>query len=132
MRSNHQLIRLAAVPAETLLDEAFVVYATHAGDDGQVRILEQLLGRKPRALHRVLNTLTVLILAASGMELALVPASLEIVNIPNIAYRPLADFPVRYDLILVSRRNEASPAVRRFIEIARASSAVAAPRSIEP
>jgi hypothetical protein len=48
-----------------------------------------------------------------------VPASLETVNIPNIAYRPLADFPVSSDLVLVSRRNEPSPAVRRFIEIAR-------------
>jgi DNA-binding transcriptional LysR family regulator len=132
MRSNHQLVRLAAVPTEALLNEPFVVYATHPGDDGQVRILEHLLGRKPRVLHYVPNTLTVLTLAASGMGLALVPASLETVSIPNIAYRPLADFPVRYELILVSRRDEASPTVRRFVEIARASDGVAHPRSIKP
>jgi DNA-binding transcriptional LysR family regulator len=70
--------------------------------------------------------------AAAGMGLALIPASLEIVNIPNIAYRPLADFPARFDLVLVSRRNEPSPAVRRFIEIARASGGVAHRRSVAP
>jgi hypothetical protein len=50
---------------------------------------------------------------------------METINIPNIAYRPLADFPVRCDLVLVSRRKEPSPAVRRFIEIARSSGGVA-------
>jgi DNA-binding transcriptional LysR family regulator len=60
------------------------------------------------------NTLTVLTLAAPGIGLALVPASLKNINIPNIAYRPLADFAVQSDLILMNRRNEPSPAVRRF------------------
>jgi hypothetical protein len=66
------------------------------------------------------------------MGLALVPGSLETINIPNIAYRPLADFPVRCDLVLVSRRNEPSPAVRRFIEIARTSGGIADRHSVAP
>jgi DNA-binding transcriptional LysR family regulator len=90
------------------------------------------LGQEPRVLHHVPDTLTVLTLAAAGVGLALIPASLETINIPNIAYRPLADFPVRSDLVLVSRRNEPSPAVRRFIEIARAPGGVAHRRSVAP
>jgi DNA-binding transcriptional LysR family regulator len=121
MRSNHPLAGRAAVSVKTLGDEIFIVYAADAADDAQVEILRQLLGQDPRILHRVQNTLTVLTLAAAGMGLALVPASLEIVNIPNIAYRPLADFPGRFDLVLVSRQNEPSPAVRSYIKIARAS-----------
>jgi DNA-binding transcriptional LysR family regulator len=132
MRSNHPLVERAAVSAEALRGEAFVVYAAHADDDGQVRILRQLLGEEPRVLHHVPNSLTVVTLAAAGMGLALVPGSLEAVNIPNLAYRPLADFPLRYDLVLVSRRNEPSPAVRRFVEIARASGSVAHQRSVAP
>jgi hypothetical protein len=50
-----------------------------------------------RVLHYVPNTLTVLTLVAGGMALALVPASLETVNLPNIAYRPLTYFRVRSD-----------------------------------
>jgi DNA-binding transcriptional LysR family regulator len=133
MRSNHPLAGRAAVSAKALHGEAFVVYAAHAADDGQVRLLRQLLGEEPRVLHHVPNTLTVLTLAAAGMGLALVPGSLETLNIPNVAYRPLADFPVRCDLVLVSRRNEPSPAVRHFIEIARASGGgIAHRRSVAP
>ena len=58
-------------------------------------------------------------------RVALVPASLESINIPDIAYRPLTNFSERSDLVLVSRRNEPSPAVRRFVEIARAAGDVA-------
>ena len=50
-----------------------------------------------------------------------VPGSLQTVNIPNISYRPLANYSVQCDLVLVNRRNEPSAAVRRFIEIARAN-----------
>jgi DNA-binding transcriptional LysR family regulator len=132
MRSSHPLMGGAAVSAKSLRGEAFVVYAAHATDDGQVRILRQLLGEEPRVLHHVPNTLTVLTLVAAGMGLALVPGSLETVNVPNIAYRPLADFPVRCDLVLVSRRNEPSPAVRRFIEIARTSSGIAHAHTVAP
>jgi DNA-binding transcriptional LysR family regulator len=132
MRSSHPLAGRAAVSAKALHGEAFVVYAADAADDGHVRILRQLLGREPRVLHHVPNTLTVLTLAAAGVGLALIPASLETINIPNIAYRPLADFPVRSDLVLVSRRNEPSPAVRHFIEIARAPGGVAHRRSVAP
>jgi hypothetical protein len=64
------------------------------------------------------------------MGLALVPGSLETINIPNVAYRPLADFPMRCDLVLVSRQNEPSPAVRRLIEIARTSGGIAHRRLI--
>jgi DNA-binding transcriptional LysR family regulator len=122
MSSTHSLAQRTTVSAKALHGEAFVVYAANAGDDGLVRILRQLLGEEPRVLHHVPNTLTVLTLAAAGMGLALVPASLETVNIPNLRYRPLANFSVRSELVLVSRRNERSPTVRRFIDIARTSS----------
>jgi DNA-binding transcriptional LysR family regulator len=132
MGSSHPLVRRAAVSAEALRGEAFVVYAADAADDGLVRILRQLLKEEPRVLHRVPNTLTVLTLVAAGVGLALVPSSMETINIPNIAYRPLADFPVRCDLVLVSRRAEQSPAVQRFIEIARSSGGIAHQRLVLP
>jgi DNA-binding transcriptional LysR family regulator len=121
MRSSHPLAGKATVSVKALRDEAFVVYASQAADTAQLKILRQLLGQEPRILHHVQNTLGVLALAAAGMGLAVVPASLEIVKIPNLAYRPLADFPGSFDLVLVSRRNEPSPAVRGYIKIARAS-----------
>jgi DNA-binding transcriptional LysR family regulator len=119
MHSGHRLMRKRAISAEDLHGEAFVAYAANADDDGQVRLLRQILGEEPRIVHHAPNTVTVLTLAAAGMGLALVPASLEAVKIPNIAYRPLADSSANWELVLVSRRTEPSAAVQRFIEIAR-------------
>jgi DNA-binding transcriptional LysR family regulator len=130
MRSSHPLIGRAAISAEDIHDEAFVIYAAHAADDGRVRLLRKLLGQEPRVLHHAPNTVTVLTMAAAGVGLAVVPASLETIDIPNIAYRPLADFPARWELVLVSRQNEPSPAVRRFIEIVRTSGGVLHGRSV--
>jgi hypothetical protein len=48
MPSNHRLMERAAVSAEDLHGEAFVVYAAHAVDDVQVRLLQQLVGEEPR------------------------------------------------------------------------------------
>jgi DNA-binding transcriptional LysR family regulator len=63
---------------------------------------------------------------------ALVPTSVENINTPNIAYRPLANFPARWELVMVSRRNEPSPAVRRFIEIVRTPDTVEHQSSVAP
>jgi DNA-binding transcriptional LysR family regulator len=119
MRSTHSLARRVAIRGKAARDETFIVYAKHHADDGHLRVLRRFLGQDPRALHHVPNTLAVLTLAAAGMGVALIPASLENFKIPHIAYRSTVEFPDSYDLILVSRRNETSPAVRRFIENAR-------------
>jgi DNA-binding transcriptional LysR family regulator len=121
MRSNHPLMERSAVSPKDLRNEAFVVYAARPADEGQVKLLRQVLGKEPRVLHHVPNTLTVLTLAAAGVGLALVPGSLQAVNIPNITYRRLTNCSLQCDLVLVSRRNESSRAARRFIEIARAN-----------
>jgi DNA-binding transcriptional LysR family regulator len=121
LASHHPLAARKTLPAKALRGEAFVVFAANASDDGQMKLLRQILGQEPHVLHRVASTLTHLTLAAAGVGLALVPASLQSYSIPNIVYRPLADFAERAELLLISRPNETSPAVRRFVEIARAS-----------
>lgn len=58
-----------------------------------------------------------------------VSASVETVNIPDIAYRRLDDFPIQYwELVLVSRQTKPSAAVRPLIETVRTSASVAHPR----
>jgi DNA-binding transcriptional LysR family regulator len=121
LHANHALTHRSAITAMAVRDETFIIYAAHAADDAHLKVLRRFLGQEPRAVHHVPNTLAVLALAAAGVGLALVPASLETLKIPNIAYRPVLNFPVNYELKLVSRRNETSSAIRHFIEIARKS-----------
>ncbi|WP_255430398.1 hypothetical protein [Roseomonas sp. 18066] len=51
--------------------------------------------------------------------MALVPQSLRCVQVPGVAYRPLAGPPVLAELALAHRRTEASPAARNFVRHAR-------------
>ena len=122
MRSGHPLDKRAAITAKVLLEEPFIVYAAHTADDGQVKLLRRLLKTEPRVSYHVPNTLTVLTLTAAGMGLALVPAPWEAVNvIPNLVYRPIAELTLACNLVLLSRGNDASPAIRQFVEMARQS-----------
>jgi DNA-binding transcriptional LysR family regulator len=121
MTTDHKLAARKVLRANALRDEAFIGYASPTGVDGPVRVLRQILGKEPRVLHTAPTILALLTFAASGVGLALVPTPFQNMAIPNIAYRPLAHFSGRAELVMVSRQNERSPAVRRFIEIARAS-----------
>jgi hypothetical protein len=62
------------------------------------------------------------------LAVALVPDSLRRVQIPGVAYRPLADVPLTTRLVGAYRRGETSPAVcgviRRLRETAAATTAV--------
>jgi DNA-binding transcriptional LysR family regulator len=119
MRSGHPLDKRSAITAKALREEPFIVYAAHTADDGQVKVLRRLLKKEPRVSYQVPNTLTLLTLTAAGMGLALVPAFVEAINlIPNLVYRPIAELTLACDLVLLSRRNHASPAIRQFIEMA--------------
>lgn len=119
MPSGHPLDKRAAITPKVLREELFIVYAAHTAD-GQVKLLRRLLKTEPRISYHVPNTLTVLTLTAAGMGLALVPAPWEAVNvIPNLVYRPIAELTLACNLVLLSRGNDASPAIRQFIEMAR-------------
>ncbi|MGE5792063.1 MAG: LysR substrate-binding domain-containing protein, partial [Bacteroidota bacterium] len=50
---------------------------------------------------------------------ALVPASLEHLRRPGVAYRPLAERGARVEIGIAWRAGEASPAVRAFVALAR-------------
>lgn len=120
MRSGHPLEKRAAITAKVLREEPFIVYAAHSADDGHVELLRRLLKTEPRISYHVPSTFTVLTLTAAGMGLALVPASMEAVNlIPNLVYRPIAGLTLACNLVLLSRGNDASPAIRQFVEMAR-------------
>jgi DNA-binding transcriptional LysR family regulator len=119
MRHDHPFAAKTSLSPPMLVDEGFLVFASHPADRGQLPILRQLLGCEPKITHHVSNTLTMLALAAAGLGLALVPASLVDVHIQNIQYRPLDGFELAAELNLLSRVDETAGAVKAYVEIAR-------------
>jgi DNA-binding transcriptional LysR family regulator len=119
MASDHPLAAETLLPTAALAKEAFILFAAHATDENQLSFLRQILGGEPRIVHRVSAALTLLAMAAAGLGLALVPGPLGKVMILNIEYRPLLDFELPAELVLLSRDAETSGAVKAFVEMAR-------------
>jgi DNA-binding transcriptional LysR family regulator len=116
MASHHRLAKRRTLSAKLLAEEPFIIYAADGADEGQLAMLHHVLGREPRIAHKVSNTLSVLALAAAGLGLALVPASLSKVTVPNIVYKRLTGRTVASQLVAISRNADEPGAVQRFLE----------------
>lgn len=77
----------------------------------QAEYARQTVARSQRSS----STLNVLAIAAAGLGVALIPAPLEQVHIPGLTYRPLDDIELSANLMLISREQEPSEAVKAFI-----------------
>ncbi|WP_455925397.1 LysR substrate-binding domain-containing protein [Pseudomonas putida] len=118
MPEDHPLAQCETLTAGMLSNDALIVYAGHGADEQLLQALRERLGREPQ-VQRTTSTLSVLALVASGMGVALVPTSLMQMRIPGLVYRALEDMPTQGDLLLISRRQETSGAVRAFLAVAR-------------
>jgi DNA-binding transcriptional LysR family regulator len=65
-------------------------------------------------------------MVGGGLGVALVPDSLRRVQIPGVAFRPLADVAPTTRLVGAYRKGEASPAVRAVIRRLREAAAATA------
>ncbi|MFM0283813.1 LysR substrate-binding domain-containing protein [Paraburkholderia sediminicola] len=119
MQDEHPLAKAKCLTATNLIAEPLILYAGHDADDGLLTALRHAAGAEPKVIHRASDTLSVLALAASGLGLALVPASLTHITIPNVVYIPLDAPELTTDLKLISRTSETSGAVCAFLAQAR-------------
>jgi DNA-binding transcriptional LysR family regulator len=122
MADTHVLARRKRVSLKAIAAEPLIVYSAEQGkDDGEdsAALLRRQYGFDPNVAHRVASTLSVLALAAAGLGVALVPAPLDQVTIPNLIYRPVVEKELQADLLLISRADETDGAVRAFIALAR-------------
>ncbi|WP_459176109.1 LysR substrate-binding domain-containing protein [Ewingella americana] len=120
MASDHPLAAQPFLTTGMIAAEPLVVYATEgAADAGQLAQLRQALGAEPNISHRVSSTLSVLILAAAGQGLAMVPATFEQVPLPGLLYKPLHDFNLRANMTILQRKQESTGAVLAWLALSR-------------
>src|SRR5262249_40986126 len=73
-------------------------------------------GFTPRVGQEAPNVIATLPLVAAGIGIAILPASLQHMNIPGVAYRRLAgSTQLKASLSLIARRGDTSPLVRQFV-----------------
>jgi DNA-binding transcriptional LysR family regulator len=122
MATDHALAGKESIPLSLIENETLILFGVETSDEGAHELLRRA-GCHPKSTLRVSSTLSVLATAASGMGIALVPAALERLQIPYLTYREIPELSDVADLVLVSRAQETSGAVRAFLQLARANSA---------
>ncbi|MFI5678714.1 LysR substrate-binding domain-containing protein [Streptomyces cellulosae] len=117
-----------AIPAAMLRDENFVAphFDEEYGCRDQILEVAERGGFSPRCAPPVRDFIAALTLVGGGLAMALVPDSLRRVQIPGVAYRPLADVALTTRLVGAYRRGETSPAVRGVIRRLREAAAATA------
>lgn len=118
LSTDHPLAKKKRITLASLAKVSLLLYAAGDGDGG-LAYLQQWIGTTAVPSRQVASTLSVLALAAAGVGVALVPAPCGALDIPHIAYRPLADNNITSDLVLLHRSAETSGAVLAFVALAR-------------
>jgi DNA-binding transcriptional LysR family regulator len=121
---GHALARggRGSVALKALADETFVIYRRGTGPGLYDEIIAacRAAGFSPRIGQEAPRVVSTLNFVAAGLGLSIVPASLAGMRMDGVAFRRIrAPAPPRAILNLVSRRGDASPALARFVELAK-------------
>jgi DNA-binding transcriptional LysR family regulator len=114
LRHDHELAAASALSVADLAHWDLVIYATK---EEEAQVLAQLGPEtdRPRSrVHTVTGTLAALAFAAAGTGVAVVPAAVKRIDLPDITYRRLTMTPGP-DLLIISRADELSGPVRAFL-----------------
>jgi DNA-binding transcriptional LysR family regulator len=122
MREDHSFAASSAdarIRIEDLAQESFVLYprAIGTGLYDQTVALCRDAGFAPRISQEASATPTIMGLVAAGLGIALLPASLQRIRMEGVTFRRLAA-PPSTALWLAWRRDERSPLVRAFLDVA--------------
>ena len=112
---DHPLASHTCISPEQLAGEALILYEAHDIHERLFLLLKERMGDRLNIAQHSSSTLSVLAIAAAGLGVALIPAPLEQVHIPGLTYRPLDDIELSANLMLISREQEPSEAVKAFI-----------------
>jgi len=119
MAKEHPLASVELLTRQMIAKEPLIVYSTGKANDGQLAQLERALGSPPCIAHQVSSTLSVLMLAAAGQGIALVPSTFEQVPLPDLLYKPLDNFSLRANMILLYRTQESTGSVKAWLALTR-------------
>ena len=132
MHSGHALAAEASLKISDLKGEGFIFYPRQLG----AGIYDQFIGLcskrsfSPSIVQEARESSTILGLAATGLGIAVVPAGLQHIPIPNIRFRPLDDDDAVTEVLLAYRAGEADACIARFSR--RALSAASAGGGVTP
>jgi DNA-binding transcriptional LysR family regulator len=119
--SNHPLAAQRRIAIQALAGEPFVLVSGHRGPGLRDIILEQCRRGDflPDVVQEATLIQTIAGLVASGVGVALLPASVRRLQRMGVAYRPLQAEPLTVEMGVVWMRDSRNPVVSGFVSIAR-------------
>lgn len=127
--SGHRLAAKRRIEVGDLADDPFVLVGGHSGQGLRDVVLEQCRrgGFTPRTVQEAALVQTVAGLVASGVGVSLVPASARRMHKAGVVYRALQDEALQVEMGLIWARENSSPVLVGFLDVARAASAADTP-----
>jgi DNA-binding transcriptional LysR family regulator len=127
--------RLAAQPRVRLAElrsEPFICYPSHRRSVVYDAVFDACRGAgfTPHEIVEVAETSTMVSFVAAGLGIALVPASVQHLQITGAVYRPLAGTTVEVELAVATRADDRSPHLARVL--ARAQALIGGGRPVAP
>lgn len=114
----HELAQRRHLVFEDLREETLLMPHDPPGS-GLAHTIAQMFARHgflPRRTIAVNEITSWMGLVAGNVGIAIVPSSARAFEAHTVVYRPLRDLAEHSDLLVISRKNEKSPAVRAFLE----------------
>ena len=117
---DHHLTAQRKIAIESLADEPFVTVAGHSGQGLREIILEHCRRGdfKPHIVQEAALIGTIAGLVASGVGVALLPASVRRMQKIGISYRPLQDNPIHVKMGLIWVKERSHPTLEGFVNVA--------------
>ena len=114
---RHALHASAAVDLAELRNDRLILFSSLVSPTYHQRIYEMCLahGFAPEVRHEVRHWLSVISLVSLGQGVALVPAALERVGMPRLAFRPLLGSHPSSEMLAMWRRTPANPLVQALL-----------------
>lgn len=126
---GHALAAQKSVRIKALAAEPFIAFTAAEGAGFVAALLGacKAAGFVPRVVQEASQMQAVLTLVAGGLGIALVPASLRMLAMKDVAFLDVADVrsPPSYQLAFAYRQGNDNPVIQAFISVARAVVATA-------
>lgn len=119
--AQHPLVSKAQISIQDLVNETFVLQPRHwtFGLYDRVMSLCYSAGFSPNVKQEAADTYLIIGLVAANMGISLVPASAQSLRSLGVVYRQLEGDTTQIEMAMVWRRDDHSPVVEAFLELAR-------------
>ena len=119
--NRHRLALRARVALGSLADEPFIMVPKRYGGQyyDQVMGLCRRAGFNPRVTQEVHQIHTAIGLVSAGLGVTLVPASMQLIRIPHVQFRPLKERAAKTEIAVAWHASNSEPIVHKFVEVAR-------------